>query len=138
MTIRASSGSEVRSTGPFWPVLKGREPLSPQKCYPGRRGLCGDSPGRARVSLACPEAPLTKSLECGCLFPPTMFLWLVSVQRTLTRFWGVGVGLLSVLAVCEDRKCRLVLGWGLGLTPGLDEASPSPPEASWEVRDLPF
>lgn len=88
--------------------------------------------------LACPEAPLTKSLECGCLFLPTMFLWLVSVQRTLTRSWRVGVGLLSVLAVCEDRKCRLVLGWGLGLTPGLDEASPCPPEASWGVRDLPF
>lgn len=49
---------------------------------------------RPGCPLACPDAPLTKPLEGGCLPPPSMFLWLVRVQRTLgTRSWGVDVGL---------------------------------------------
>lgn len=44
--------------------------------------------------LASPDAPSTKSLESGCLFPPTMFPWLMGIQRMLgTRSWGVDVGL---------------------------------------------
>lgn len=44
--------------------------------------------------LASPDASLTKSLECGYVFPPAMFLWLVGVQRTLgTRSWGAAVEL---------------------------------------------
>lgn len=44
--------------------------------------------------LASPDAPVIKSLECGFLFLPSMFLWLVGIYRTLgTRSWGLVVGL---------------------------------------------
>lgn len=87
-------------------------------------------------TLASPDAPSTKSLESGCLFPPAMFLWLMSVQRMLeTRSWGVDVGLCLSWRYLKTGSVYSV-GNG-GSTSGLDEGSPHPLEALGKKKGLP-